>query len=52
VLCCVVNDFIVTVLVAVADSDDVPVPWTTGIRDGHPLYVVVSELGVPFTLPF
>ena len=39
----------VTILAAVAGSDNVPLPWTTGIRDGHPLYVVVSERRGPFT---
>ena len=39
-----------TILVAVADSDNVLLPWDTWIRDGYTLYVVVSNLRVPFTL--
>ena len=50
-LCCIVKALCETILVAVADSDNVPLPWNTGIRDDHPLYVVVSELRVPLPSP-
>lgn len=38
-----------TSLAAVANSHNVPLPWDTGIRDGYPLYVVVSEVCDSFT---
>jgi len=34
------------ILVAVVDSDRVPLPWDTRIRDSYPL---VGELRTPFT---
>jgi len=39
-----------TILSAVADSNNVPLPWNTRIRDGNPFYVVVSEFCVLYTV--
>ena len=35
-----------------ANSDNIPLPWNAGIRDGYPLHVVVSLLYAHFALYF